>query len=82
MISFGLLFNRFLKIGATAYGDPAIVGQMKKTIVKDLGWMRESDLSFKFIFILLSDVWQPLSELSFLLVWPAQWEILELSLKR
>jgi len=43
MISFGLLFKRFLKIGATAYGGPAIAGQMKKTIAKDLGWMKESE---------------------------------------
>jgi chromate transporter len=43
MISFGLLFKRFLKIGATAYGGPAIAGQMKKTIVKDLGWMKEQE---------------------------------------
>ena len=43
MISFGLLFKRFLKIGATAYGGPAIAGQMKKTIVKDLRWMKEQE---------------------------------------
>jgi chromate transporter len=32
-----------LKVGATAYGGPAIAGQMKKTIVKDLGWMKEQE---------------------------------------
>ena len=37
MLSLSLLFKRFLKLGATAYGGPAIAGQMKKTIVKDFG---------------------------------------------
>ena len=43
MISFGLLFKRFLKIGATAYGGPAIAGQMKKTVVKEYGWIKEQE---------------------------------------
>ncbi len=43
MISLPVLFTRFLKIGATAYGGPAIGGQMKKAIVKDLGWMKEPE---------------------------------------
>ena len=43
MISLPVLFARFLKIGATAYGGPAIGGQMKKAIVKDLGWMKEPE---------------------------------------
>ena len=43
MLSFDLLFKTFLKLGATAYGGPAIAGQMKKTIVKDLGWMKEPE---------------------------------------
>ena len=43
MISLSLLFSRFLKIGTTAYGGPAIGGQMKKAIVKDLGWMKEPE---------------------------------------
>ena len=43
MFSLGLLFKRFLKIGATAYGGPAIAGQMKKTVVKDWGWMKEPE---------------------------------------
>jgi chromate transporter len=38
-----LLFKRFLKIGATAYGGPAIAGQMKKAVVKDWGWMKEPE---------------------------------------
>jgi chromate transporter len=38
-----LLFKRFLKLGATAYGGPAIAGQMKKAVVKDWGWMKEPE---------------------------------------
>jgi chromate transporter len=38
-----LLFKRFLKLGATAYGGPAIAQQMKKMIVKDLGWLKEPE---------------------------------------
>jgi len=38
-----LLFKRFLKLGATAYGGPAIAQQMKKLIVKDLGWLKEPE---------------------------------------
>lgn len=43
MLPLSLLFKRFLKLGATAYGGPAIAGQMKKTIVKDLGWLKEPE---------------------------------------
>ena len=43
MYSLRLLFKRFLKLGATAYGGPAIAQQMKKMIVKDLGWMKEPE---------------------------------------
>ena len=43
MYSLRLLFKRFLKLGATAYGGPAIAQQMKKMIVKDLGWMKEQE---------------------------------------
>ena len=43
MLPLSLLFKGFLKLGATAYGGPAILGQMKKAIVKDLGWMKEQD---------------------------------------
>ena len=35
MLPLSLLFKRFLKIGATAYGGPAIAGQMKKAVVKE-----------------------------------------------
>jgi chromate transporter len=38
-----LLFKRFLKLGATAYGGPAIAQHMKKVIVKDLGWLKEPE---------------------------------------
>jgi chromate transporter len=43
MVSLSLLWRRFLKIGATAYGGPAIAGHMKTAIVKEYGWMRESE---------------------------------------
>jgi chromate transporter len=43
MPSLSLLIRRFLKIGATAYGGPAIAGQMKKAIVQDYGWMEERE---------------------------------------
>ncbi len=43
MIPLSLLFKRFLKLGATAYGGPAIAGQMKKAVVKDWGWMKEPE---------------------------------------
>ena len=43
MLSLSLLFKRFLKLGATAYGGPAIAGQMKKMVVKDLGWIKEPE---------------------------------------
>ncbi len=42
-ISLGLLFRRFLKFGATAYGGPAIAQQMKKMVVKDCGWLKEPE---------------------------------------
>ncbi len=43
MLSLSLLFKKFLKLGATAYGGPAIAGQMKKAVVKDWGWMKEPE---------------------------------------
>ena len=43
MLLLSLLFKRFLKLGATAYGGPAIAGQMKKAVVKDWGWMKEQE---------------------------------------
>jgi chromate transporter len=41
--SLSLLFKRFLKLGATAYGGPAIAQHMKKVIVIDLGWLKEPE---------------------------------------
>ena len=43
MLPLSLLFKRFLKLGATAYGGPAIAQQMKKTIVKEWGWLKEPE---------------------------------------
>jgi len=43
MIPLSFLFMRFLKIGATAYGGPAIAQQMKKTVVKEWGWLKEPE---------------------------------------
>ena len=43
MVSLSLLLKRFLKIGATAYGGPAIAQQMKKTVVKEWGWLKEPE---------------------------------------
>jgi len=43
MLPLTLLFKKFLKLGATAYGGPAIAGQMKKAIVKDLAWLKEPE---------------------------------------
>ncbi|MDI6755496.1 MAG: chromate efflux transporter, partial [Thermodesulfobacteriota bacterium] len=43
MLSLSLLFKRFLKIGATAYGGPAIAGEIKKAIVKESRWISEQE---------------------------------------
>jgi len=43
MIPLPLLFKRFLKLGATAYGGPAIAGQMKKAVVKDWELLKEPE---------------------------------------
>ena len=46
MLPISILFKVFLNLGATAYGGPAIAGQMKKVVVKDpwgsLGYNDES----------------------------------------
>ena len=39
------LFVKFLKLGATAYGGPAIAGQMKKTFIKEYRWISEEDFN-------------------------------------
>jgi chromate transporter len=38
-----LLFKRFLKLGATAYGGPAMTGQIKQAVVADYGWIKEQE---------------------------------------
>ena len=43
MISLPLLFARFLKIGATAYGGPAIAAEIKKAAVKEYRWISEAE---------------------------------------
>ncbi len=43
MLSLAVLFKNFLKLGATAYGGPAIAQHMKKTIVKDLAWLKDPE---------------------------------------
>ncbi len=43
MLPLSLLFKRFLKLGATAYGGPAIAGQMKKAVVKDWELLKEPE---------------------------------------
>ena len=39
------LFFKFLKLGATAYGGPAIAGQMKRTFINEYGWISEEDFN-------------------------------------
>ncbi len=43
MLPLQVLFTRFLKLGATAYGGPAIAAHMKKNVVRDLGWLKEPE---------------------------------------
>jgi len=43
MIPLSLLLKRFLKIGATAYGGPAIAGEIKRVIVKESRWISEPE---------------------------------------
>jgi len=38
-----LLLIRFLKIGATAYGGPAMIGQIKQVVVAEYGWIEEQE---------------------------------------
>ena len=39
-----LLITKFLKLGATAYGGPAMIGQIKQTAVNQYGWLGEEFL--------------------------------------
>jgi len=43
MPSLSLLFVRFLKLGATAYGGPAMIGQIKQSVVNEYGWIKEQE---------------------------------------
>jgi len=43
MISLRLLFTKFFGLGATAYGGPAMVSQIKEMAVKKNGWMKEGE---------------------------------------
>ncbi|MDH4265467.1 MAG: chromate efflux transporter [Deltaproteobacteria bacterium] len=43
MVPLTLLCRRFLKIGAIAYGGPAIAGKMKEAVVKDYGWLEDRE---------------------------------------
>ncbi len=43
MIPLSVLSKRFLKIGATAYGGPAIAGEIKRAIVKESRWISEQE---------------------------------------
>ena len=38
-----LLFKKFFKLGATAYGGPAMSGQIKERVVSDDGWINEPE---------------------------------------
>ncbi len=43
MIPLSVLFRRFLKLGAIAYGGPAMMGQIKQKVVGEYKWVKESD---------------------------------------
>ena len=43
MPSLGSLFFRILKLGATAYGGPAMISQIKETTVNRYGWVKEGE---------------------------------------
>ena len=43
MIPLSLLFTRFLGLGATAYGGPAMISQIKETAVNKNGWIKEGE---------------------------------------
>jgi chromate transporter len=43
MPSLSILFIRFFKLGATAYGGPGMIGQIKEISVKEYGWTKEED---------------------------------------
>ncbi len=43
MIPLSLLFKRFLGLGATAYGGPAMISQIKETAVNKNRWIKEGE---------------------------------------
>jgi chromate transporter len=43
MIPLSLIFSRFLKLGATAYGGPGMISQIKETAVNQNGWIKEEE---------------------------------------
>ena len=43
MPSLRLLFLRIFKLGATAYGGPAMISQIKETAVNRYGWVKEGE---------------------------------------
>ena len=43
MLPLRLLITKFLKLGATAYGGPAMIGQIKQTAVNQYGWLKEEE---------------------------------------
>jgi chromate transporter len=42
-LSLGTLFIKFFKLGATAYGGPAMIGQIKQTLVNEQNWIKEEE---------------------------------------
>ena len=43
MLPLSLLFKRFLKLGAVAYGGPAMMAQIKQTVVAKNNWVKEGE---------------------------------------
>jgi chromate transporter len=43
MVPLNLLFMRCLKLGAVAYGGPAMIAQIKQMMVGELKWVKESE---------------------------------------
>ena len=43
VLSLKPLFIKFFKLGATAYGGPAMIGQIKQTIVNERNWIKEEE---------------------------------------
>lgn len=43
MTSLKFLFTRVFKLGATAYGGPAMISQIKETAVNRYGWVKEGE---------------------------------------